>query len=297
MEKRIIEGIEACRPGSDDLHSPELSDVACQVQQDPEARPLRARAKVGCVDFVLDRSSLRATRFGRADFGSAALGGRGVGHPRRPSCGQASRRSADARRRRSMVARQGPRLRWSRRQWLAGFASIAATLLIAAFLSSWLALRHRCAVGGDCPRVVRRAGSRLAGYRARPPANSRCLPRCWHHLPPGNGSAATRPAAEWLIDCKISTGARPCYSSCECRGPDYPPLHRSIRNRTPRARPSATGKADNRVLRARGAGGRTQLSHVCQLLAPAVGLVFPKPSAFMASSSVARATGTTRKII
>jgi len=38
MDDRIREGIEACRPASDDLDSPELADVARRVKDDPQAR-------------------------------------------------------------------------------------------------------------------------------------------------------------------------------------------------------------------------------------------------------------------
>jgi hypothetical protein len=38
MDKPIREGIEACRPASDDLQSPDMTDVARAVQDDPEAR-------------------------------------------------------------------------------------------------------------------------------------------------------------------------------------------------------------------------------------------------------------------
>jgi hypothetical protein len=38
MDKRIIEGIEACRPGSDDVLSAEFKDLAHCVEHDPEAQ-------------------------------------------------------------------------------------------------------------------------------------------------------------------------------------------------------------------------------------------------------------------
>lgn len=45
MDKRIIEGIEACRPLSDDVHAPDLSDVARAIQTDPAARLLYERVQ------------------------------------------------------------------------------------------------------------------------------------------------------------------------------------------------------------------------------------------------------------
>lgn len=38
--RELLEGIESCRPGSDDLQTPELSAIARQVAEDPEARQL-----------------------------------------------------------------------------------------------------------------------------------------------------------------------------------------------------------------------------------------------------------------
>lgn len=37
IDRRILEGIEACRPGSDDLQSAELADIAREVESDPQA--------------------------------------------------------------------------------------------------------------------------------------------------------------------------------------------------------------------------------------------------------------------
>jgi hypothetical protein len=142
MEKRIIEGIEACRPGSEDLHSPELSDVARAVQQDPDVRALYERVQKwdaaisssidqvpvpqGLAERILDR--LRLAAAAPASQEKAAL-----------LNGVAAAATSNLAVSSAPVDRvQKTSSRWSRRQWLAGFASIAATLLIAAFLSSWL---------------------------------------------------------------------------------------------------------------------------------------------------------------
>jgi hypothetical protein len=45
MDKRILEGIEACRPLSDDLHSSEMSEVERQVRNDPAARLVYERVQ------------------------------------------------------------------------------------------------------------------------------------------------------------------------------------------------------------------------------------------------------------
>ena len=38
MDKRIREGIEACRPAGEDLHGPEMADLAERLENDPLAR-------------------------------------------------------------------------------------------------------------------------------------------------------------------------------------------------------------------------------------------------------------------
>jgi hypothetical protein len=45
MDKRIRESIEACRPASEDLHSPEMADVARRLQDDPHARQVYDRVQ------------------------------------------------------------------------------------------------------------------------------------------------------------------------------------------------------------------------------------------------------------
>ncbi len=45
MDKRIREGIEACRPASEDLNSPEMADAARGVQDDPLARLVHDRVQ------------------------------------------------------------------------------------------------------------------------------------------------------------------------------------------------------------------------------------------------------------
>lgn len=52
VEKRILEALDACRPGSDDLRQPELTDAAEQIAGDPELTRLREHietldAKIG----------------------------------------------------------------------------------------------------------------------------------------------------------------------------------------------------------------------------------------------------------
>ncbi len=45
IDRHTLEGIEACRPGSDDLQSADLTDVAQSVESDPEIHAVYARAQ------------------------------------------------------------------------------------------------------------------------------------------------------------------------------------------------------------------------------------------------------------
>lgn len=139
MDKRIIEGIEACRPGSEDLRSPDLADVARQIAQDPEARAYYERVQAwdariaaaihevsvpaGLSERILDRLRQETVR-DAGDSGTGEIVPAVVGSL-----------EDDA-----QVTRDNTS-RWSRRQWLAGFATMAATLLAVAFLSSFFPSR------------------------------------------------------------------------------------------------------------------------------------------------------------
>jgi len=147
MDKRTREGIEACRPGSDDLHSTELSDVARQVERDPEARAFydrvqrsdaaiagamervsvpeglcdRLLAALGTSEQACDRSLARAV--------DGALASANANHA--PDAD-----AADLVADKSSIASDA---RWSRRRWMAACSGVAATILLAAVLSTWFA--------------------------------------------------------------------------------------------------------------------------------------------------------------
>lgn len=134
MEKRIIESIEACRPGSDDVASPDMVDVARQIQQDPQVRLLYERvqkwdaavsvtmeevgAPEGLADRILDR--LRS----QAAVSTSEIRSTGSQQPVAEAVRLAPPHDLDS--------------RWSRRKWLAGITTIAASILVVAFLSVWL---------------------------------------------------------------------------------------------------------------------------------------------------------------
>ncbi len=136
MDRRTIEGLEACRPDSDDLRSPELSDVARRVQQDPEARIAyeRVQAWDASVSNALEQVPVPPglaerilSRLVPADL------------PAQPDAVIPSILPFE------QTAIEQKTAGWSRlnhfgsrRQWLAVGSMTAAGLLVAAFLSTWL---------------------------------------------------------------------------------------------------------------------------------------------------------------
>ncbi len=159
MDKRIIEGIEACRPGSEDLQSPEMSNVARQVQHDPEVAQFYERVQQwdAAISAAMDQVSVPSgladrilLRLRSADSTPdepeqpAILNGAVVAAALtvdQSSLATSTLSAASV----SMGAHdaaggraQSTFSRWSRRQWLAAFSTIAAGILVAAFLSTWL---------------------------------------------------------------------------------------------------------------------------------------------------------------
>jgi hypothetical protein len=134
MERRIIEGIESCRPGSDDLQSPELADVAQCVEFGSQAREVYQRAQKWdtSVSQAMEQVEVPA---GLAERILAALGQQPA-----PSASlahavdNAQRVEADPN---ATVAPRPAEAPWSRRQWLAAASVIAATLLVAVFAGQY----------------------------------------------------------------------------------------------------------------------------------------------------------------
>jgi len=132
MDRRIIEGLEACRPGSDDLHLPELSDVERRVELEPEARIAYERiqawdaAVCDAMEQVPVPSGLAERILGRLEA-AAELGATPV--PALPFERNAEQQQSRSSRQSGVSAR---------RRWLAAGSLAAASLLVAAFLSTWL---------------------------------------------------------------------------------------------------------------------------------------------------------------
>jgi hypothetical protein len=145
MEKQLIESIEACRPGSDDANFPELSGAARQIERDSQARALYERvqkwdaAVVAIMEDIDVPEGLQARILDRLRTAASSTSDL-LNVPNQPPL--AAEPSVQ------LAPSREPVSRWSRRQWLAGIATIAACVLVAAFLSIWLPS------AGDVPMEV-----------------------------------------------------------------------------------------------------------------------------------------------
>jgi hypothetical protein len=149
MEKRTREAIEACRPHSDDLANPEMREGAEEIAHDPEARVFYARVQqwdsaitaamqsgsvpAGLVSRLL--SALRADHANPADE-HAPVAAAGEKPYASISDDVMTALAASGESAASLSAAE--RSYSSRRRWLAACASIAATIVVAAFLNAWL---------------------------------------------------------------------------------------------------------------------------------------------------------------
>ncbi len=142
MDKRMIEGIEACRPLSDDVHTAELADVARGVQDDPQTRSMYERIQQwdAAVSATMEQVPIPA------GLAERILDRLGCGEPV-PQTQSAPREQASAVVLPSVEAQQdsasvemAPETpRFSRRQSLGALvAALAAGLVFAAFLGKWL---------------------------------------------------------------------------------------------------------------------------------------------------------------
>lgn len=139
IDRRTLEGIEACRPGSDDLQSDELADVARRVQDDPQARAVYARVQQwdAAVSSAMEQVPVPV---GLAERILARLSASGSGSGPSGAVADALAQTAGA------APDAGPRpgesaprdLGRSRRRWLTGAAAVAATVAVAVFLAQYV---------------------------------------------------------------------------------------------------------------------------------------------------------------
>ncbi|MEX2112099.1 MAG: hypothetical protein WD845_02885 [Pirellulales bacterium] len=134
IDRRTLEAIEACRPGSDDLLSTELADVALLVDGDPAVHAVYARAQRW--DTAVSRAMQEVpvppglaerllSRLAAGDAVAMAV-----------AASDATIDEATA----SALPRQLPwsKARWSRRGWLGMVAATAATVAVAVGLTQYL---------------------------------------------------------------------------------------------------------------------------------------------------------------
>ena len=177
MDRRIIEGIEACRPGSDDLLQGDMSDVARAIHDDPRAlaRYQRVQAWDAVITDALDQVVV-----------PEGLDGRILD---RLQASQVTASSASAAGDSLPNGGQTIAVRWRRRRWLTAAAGIAAALFVAAWLGDWLSPR-----GADSlEQLAERLQTELAAssepwhtgtaHRAFPvPAEVNASPTDWHAI-------------------------------------------------------------------------------------------------------------------
>ncbi len=170
IDRRTLEQLEACRPGSDDLQSADMAELARRVAEDPEVREAYRRAQQwdAAVGEAIERVNVPgdlAERLMKALDGAAAkspidsdaatvdpaaLGTAAmiaaVG-PDSPHSGAALDERTDTDEQATVAlsdggatgehrtSRAGARTGWSRRRWLTAGLTVAAAVVVGAFVS------------------------------------------------------------------------------------------------------------------------------------------------------------------
>lgn len=139
IDPRTLEGIEACRPGSDDLQSAELAEIARRVQEDPQARAAYAglqkwdAAVASTMEQVPVPAGLAARITARL---SASTAGTGLDDVLLAAQSQTADASAtvEPSGRHAAPADSAQ----ARRKWLIGAAAVATTAAIAISVAQYL---------------------------------------------------------------------------------------------------------------------------------------------------------------
>lgn len=146
IDRRTLEGIEACRPGSDDLQSPQLSDVAREVESNPEAQAAYRRVQAwdaaiaGALEQVPLPAGLAERILDQLKAGQPAAAGKTIS----ASMNSALAVPADGASAESDASPSCVRSPWlqlrpgSRRRWLAAASAVAATVLVAVLVARHL---------------------------------------------------------------------------------------------------------------------------------------------------------------
>lgn len=144
MDKRTIEGIESCRPGSDDLRQLDLSDVARHLAQDAEARACFERtqqwdAKVAAamhqVEVPGGLAARLLTTLARSSADAHLASSQAVGEVLQ-EVDSTSGSAVTVLRPEVPVSSESTPARWSRRQWIGTLTTVAAGLLLSLLLSN-----------------------------------------------------------------------------------------------------------------------------------------------------------------
>ena len=151
IDRRTLEGIESCRPGSDDLQSPELADVARAVRDDPQAQSTYARVQKSdaAIRAAMEQVPVPVGLAARivtalaADALATSSASNGAQTSRVPSgtilAGAVSAAQQVEHAEDQVVATSRPSRRaWSRRDWLAIGAAMAATVVVAVGVQKYL---------------------------------------------------------------------------------------------------------------------------------------------------------------
>lgn len=144
MDKRTIEGIESCRPGSDDLRQLDLGEVAENVQRDAEVRACFERTQLWDAKVAAAMQQVEAPAGLAARLLTALASSEPAGSTRLPGVAKAlqSHAASDAEVAVQLPSErqnsEAPPARWSRRQWMGTFTTVAAALALSLVLNSVL---------------------------------------------------------------------------------------------------------------------------------------------------------------
>ncbi len=163
MDRRVIEGIEACRPASDDLKRRDLADVAHAVEFDAEAQVQYQRVQAwdaaisGAMDQVDVPPGLAERILSRlpstaATSASVAADAVSIGE------------SAESIR--FPGARRWKNVRLPRRQLLVAAASVAAVLLVSLLARDWLSPRGEASLDERADRWLVELARDTGSWRA-----------------------------------------------------------------------------------------------------------------------------------
>lgn len=138
-EQQMLLGLDACRPGSRDLHSPELAEVAAYLQNNREARQAYHRLQQLDAELTVAFHDVAVP----ADLGQRILATlraneASTGALQQSPVADVHTNHASAEPMAPVALASNPVGNQSRRRWIAGIAAVAASLLVVGALSGYL---------------------------------------------------------------------------------------------------------------------------------------------------------------